>query len=73
MDIRTEIENIINEESMAQKERRVANLKSKIASLKTIGRQSCDDKAPELRGECYQKMNNAVKRAEISLYNIGRS
>ena len=73
MDIRTEIEKIINEESMGQKEVRVANLKTKIASLKTIGRQACDEKAQELRGECYQKITRAVKRAEIALYNIGRS
>jgi hypothetical protein len=73
MDIRTEIVKIINEESMAQKEARVANLKAKIASLKTAGRQSCDDKEDVLRGECYQKISNAVKRAEIALANIGRS
>ena len=73
MDIRTEIEKIINEESLGQKERRVGNLKSKIQSLKTPGRQACDGKPSELRGECYQKNSDAIKRAEIALYNIGRS
>ena len=56
MDIRAEIEKIINEESMSQKTARVERIKAKIVSLKTVGRQGCDAKPPELRGLCYQKI-----------------
>jgi hypothetical protein len=72
MDIRIEIEKIINEESMPQKTARVERLKAKIISLKTAGRQGCDEKPPELRGLCYQQIGNSVKKAEIALSHIGR-
>lgn len=72
MDIRLEIEKIINEESMAQKTARVTKLKAKITSLKTAGRQACDDKPPEIRGVCYDRLNKAIKRAEIALSHIGQ-
>ena len=72
MDLRLEIEKIIIEESMSQKTARVERLKAKITSLKTIGRQGCDEKPAELRGLCYDKINQQVKRAEITLSHVGQ-
>ncbi len=70
MDIKREIEKIINEESMNQRTIRANALQSKIQSLKTVGRQMCNDKMPELRGDCYADLAKKIKKAEISLHNL---
>jgi hypothetical protein len=72
MNIREQIEKIINEESMSQKTARVERIKAKIISLKTVGRQGCDAKPAELRGLCYQQISKSVKKAEIALSHIGQ-
>jgi hypothetical protein len=73
MDFKHDLEKIINEESMAQKTRRANALKARITSLKASGRDICDKGPAELRGECYQKVTNQIKKAELALYNLSHS
>jgi len=70
MDIKREIEKIINEESMAQKSNRANELQTRIQSLKTLGRRECDAKMSEMRGECYADIAKKIKKAEIALHNL---
>lgn len=70
MDIKREIENIINEESMNQRTKRATALQAKLQSLKTDGRRACDAKMPELRGDCYADIAKKIKKAEIALHNL---